>query len=188
MTARPRLLVFAGPNGSGKSTISGSGEKAGVYINADEIKRVRGCSDLEAAREAEELRESALAAGSDFTFETVLSTDRNLLLLDRAKAAGYRLTAVFVLTVDPWLNVFRVRSRVLGGGHDVPSDRTVARYWRSLANLPRLVALCDAFCLIDNTDQPVVLITKDVDGIAVYPSVLWGRAAILDLIGGGGEA
>lgn len=57
----------------------------GVYINADDIKRSSLCSDLEAAVKAEELREEMIEKGEDFTFETVLSTDRNLKLLKKAK-------------------------------------------------------------------------------------------------------
>ncbi|MDR0458949.1 MAG: hypothetical protein LBG68_00590 [Coriobacteriales bacterium] len=53
----PQILVFAGPNGSGKSTVTQAWDKVGLYINADDIKKTRGCSDLEAAQEAERLRE-----------------------------------------------------------------------------------------------------------------------------------
>ncbi len=65
--SRPRILVFAGPNGSGKSTITRGIPICGVYINADDIKRISNCSDLEAAQEAEQLRELLLnqSASSD---------------------------------------------------------------------------------------------------------------------------
>ena len=77
----PEIIVFAGPNGSGKTTITRMARTIGVYINADDIKRSSLCSDLEAAVKAEELREEMLEKGEDFTFETVLSTDRNIKLL-----------------------------------------------------------------------------------------------------------
>ena len=41
----PKILVFAGPNGSGKSTVTQAWGKVGLYINADDIKAMRGCSD-----------------------------------------------------------------------------------------------------------------------------------------------
>lgn len=41
--------------------------------------------DLEAAQKAEALREQALQDRRDFTFETVMSTDRNLKLLKKRK-------------------------------------------------------------------------------------------------------
>lgn len=71
----PEIIIFAGPNGSGKTTITRMARTIGVYINADDIKRSSLCSDLEAAVNAEELREEMIEKGEDFTFETVLSTD-----------------------------------------------------------------------------------------------------------------
>ena len=87
----PEVMIFAGPNGSGKTTITRMAKTVGVYINADDIKKSIACSDLEAAQKAEELRESMLEKDEDFTFETVLSTDRNLKLLKKAKEKGYFL-------------------------------------------------------------------------------------------------
>lgn len=56
------------------------------YINADdEIKKNMKCSDLEAAQLAEKQREDCIERMDEFCFETVLSTDRNLKLLERAK-------------------------------------------------------------------------------------------------------
>ena len=85
----PEIIVFAGPNGSGKSTITKMAKVIEPYINADDIKRTNYCSDLEAAQLAEKMREQAIANHESFTFETVLSTDRNLKLLKRAKENGY---------------------------------------------------------------------------------------------------
>jgi len=48
----PKILVFMGPNGSGKSTVTQAWEIIGLYINADDIMAMRGCSDLETAQEA----------------------------------------------------------------------------------------------------------------------------------------
>ena len=94
----PEIIIFAGPNGSGKTTITRMARTIGVYINADDIKRSSLCSDLEAAVKAEELREEMIEKGEDFTFETVLSTDRNLKLLKKAKEKGYFLRCIYVLT------------------------------------------------------------------------------------------
>lgn len=89
---KPEIMVFAGPNGSGKSTITRMAKTVGVYINADDIKRTNLCSDMDAALKAEELREEFLKEKADFTFETVLSTERNLNLLCRAKVLSVEYT------------------------------------------------------------------------------------------------
>ena len=176
------ILVFAGPNGSGKSTVSSAWEKIGLYINADDIKVKRECSDIEAAQEAERLRELCLTERRSFTFETVLSTERNLDLLIRAKADGYYIESVFIFTVNPELNVFRVTSRVLSGGHSVPTEKIRNRYTKSLANIPKLIMLSNVFRLVDNTDKPEILFVKDNTGAQVRPNRYWSVEAIEKLI------
>lgn len=135
----PEVLVFAGPNGSGKSTITRMAKTVGEYINADDIKKTTLCSDLEAAMKAEELREKMLCEKKDFSFETVLSTERNLNLLMRAKENGYFVRGIYVLTIDAGVNVARVDAREALGGHGVPEDKIRSRYSKALALIPRLV-------------------------------------------------
>lgn len=112
-----KLLVFAGPNGSGKSTITSGIKIFGEYVNADSIKQYLQCSDLEAAKLAESTREHLLAKNLDFTFETVLSTQRNIELMIRAKEKGYHIVCIYVLTTNPEINISRVKSRISKGGH-----------------------------------------------------------------------
>ncbi len=52
------------------------------YINTDEIKKNLKCSDLQAAQLAEKQREEHIEKMNEFCFETVLSTGRNLRLLE----------------------------------------------------------------------------------------------------------
>ena len=181
--SRPRILVFAGPNGSGKSTITKKIPICGIYVNADEIKRITRCTDLEAAQEAEQIRLSLLSAHKDFTFETVLSTDRNLALLRQAKEMGYEIQAVFVLTNDPHINVERVRSRVKAGGHDVPEEKVISRYEKSLRNVSRLVRIADHTRIIDNTDEIPHLICEVLNQqLTVWETAHWNKEAILRLM------
>ncbi|MDR1656462.1 MAG: hypothetical protein LBT47_02750 [Deltaproteobacteria bacterium] len=177
------IFVLAGPNGSGKSSVTAAWDKVGLYINADDIKVRCGCSDLQAAREAERLRELCLSECRSFTFETVLSTERNLDLLARAKAAGFYIESVFVLTAYAELNVFRVKSRELSGGHGVPPDKIRSRYTKALANIPKLLALSDIFRIVDNTARPEILLIKDKAGAQIRPNRYWTVEAIEKLIG-----
>jgi predicted ABC-type ATPase len=180
----PDLLVVAGPNGSGKSSVTRGLATVGIYVNADDIKAASGLTDLAAAEEAEAAREALLAARADFTFETVLSTDRNLDLLRRAKDAGYSISAVVVLTVSPELNVLRVRARVLGGGHDVPADKIRSRYAKSLTNLPRLRLVSDTLEVWDNTsDAPHFIYRRSGGQELVLADDRWSAAKIGELVG-----
>lgn len=148
---RPEIVVFAGPNGSGKSTFTELLKPPMDYINADEIKKNLKCSDLEAAQLAEKQREEHVERMEEFCFETVLSTERNLKLLKKAKERGYFIRCYYVLTADPMINVLRVKSRVESGGHDVPEEKIVLRYDRALALVKELVKVCDICHIYDNS-------------------------------------
>ena len=179
----PEVLVFAGPNGSGKSTITRMAKTVGEYINADDIKKTTLCSDLEAAMKAEELREKMLYEKKDFTFETVLSTERNLNLLMRAKDNGYFVRGIYVLTIDAGINVARVNAREALGGHGVPEDKIRSRYSKALALIPRLVEVCDILHVYDNTNEPFRIFKKRKDIYYHWEDKYWDNKKISDITG-----
>jgi len=188
---KPIVLAFAGPNGSGKTTLTRnhptvSHPIVGTYVNADDLKKEHGCTELEAAQQAEALRTRLLDRGADFSFETVLSTERNLLLLQKAKERGYEVQCIYVLTCDENLNVARVLARHTAGGHGVPADKVRARYHRALALLPRLVETCDKMLVYDNTDRPVLLFSKENGRTEMFPSVHWPKSSLQKLFEVGG--
>ena len=157
---KPEIVVFAGPNGSGKSTFTELLRPQSDYINADEIKKYVKCSDMDAAKMAEKQREEHMQNMDDFCFETVLSTDRNLKLLQRAKEKGYFIRCFYVLTADPAINVLRVKSRVAAGGHDVPEDKIISRYDKALDLVKQVVAVCDICHVYDNSEKTPFRIFK----------------------------
>ena len=180
---RPTVLVFAGPNGSGKSTVARGLPVFGTYVNADDFKAENKLTDLEAAQHADALRNKLLSKGADFSFETVLSTDRNLLLLKKAKESGYEAQCVYVLTCDENINVARVRARVAAGGHGVPEDKIRSRYNRALKLIPELVVVCDKILIYDNSDVPTLIFKKE-NGIAEqFPSMIWTKEKLIMLLG-----
>ncbi len=168
MNKTPSVLVFAGPNGSGKSTVTKGFDIIGEYINADDIKQTRNCSDLEAAQIATALREEAVINRCDFTFETVLSSPRNVELLKKAKEQGYHIEVIFILTTNPEINVSRVQSRVQNGGHDVPKDKIINRYYKSLANLSELIKIANIVWVIDNSTDKAELIIHSKEGKTTF--------------------
>lgn len=149
----PEIVVFAGPNGSGKSTISQMFKPVMDYINADEIKKALFCTDLKAAQIAEQIREEHLMNCKDFCFETVLSTERNLNLIKRAKANGYFIRCFYIVTADPSINIARVKTRVAAGGHDVPQEKIIKRYFRSLDLIKEVIPFCDVCNIYDNSSR-----------------------------------
>ena len=179
----PEIIVFAGPNGSGKSTVTKMAKVIEPYINADDIKRTNYCSDLEAAQFAEEMRKKAIADKKSFTFETVLSTERNFNLLKNAKEQGYFIRCVYVLTIDVNINIMRVRSRKALGGHDVPEDKICSRYEKALKLIPELVEVCDVLHIYDNTLIPFRIFKKRKTEFFFWENDMWNEERIRKLVG-----
>jgi len=177
----PEVMVFAGPNGSGKTTITKMAHIVGDYINADDIKKTILCTDMEAAIKAEELREEMIRNKKDFTFETVLSTERNINLLRNAKEQGYFVRGIYVLTSDVNINVARINARVALGGHGVPEDKIRARYERALKLIPELVEVCDILHVYDNTDVPFRIFKKRKDVFFKWTNEFWNDKKIEEL-------
>ncbi len=180
--SRPVVLAVAGPNGSGKSTVVKQMPVRGVYINADDLKKEYSLSDLEAAQKAEALRNKLVDTKADFTFETVLSTERNLLLLQKAKKNGYEIQCIYILTCSADINIARVKGRVREGGHDVPEDKIRSRYAKALKLLPRLIDECDKILIYDNSVMPQLIFQKDESGEKYSPTALWSLEKLKALL------
>lgn len=179
---KPMVLVLAGPNGSGKSTITQFFDIVGTYTNADDMVASTGMSNEEAAALADKMRYRSIELKEDLTFETVLSSHYKIDILEKAKSEGYFIKCIFVLTVDPSVNVARVAARVALGGHNVKEALIKSRYEKSLANIKRLMEICDILHVYDNTVEPVRIIRKHKDDISIFPNELWSEQRILELI------
>ena len=180
---KPEIIVFAGPNGSGKSVITRLARIIEPYINADDIKRVSYCTDMEAAQRATAMREKLVAERTGFSFETVMSTERNLQLLQKAKKLGFFIRCIYVLTADVNINVVRVRSRQAAGGHGVPVDKIRNRYGKALKLVPDLVQICDVMHIYDNTLEPFRIFKRRKDEIFYWENEFWNKHDIEILTG-----
>jgi predicted ABC-type ATPase len=167
---KPILVVFAGPNGSGKTSLAqiayaNSKSLPRLYINADSIAKDLSIDAYTAALEAEKLRNNAVAAGIPFVMETVMSTPDKVELMREAKRKRYRIHLEYITTQSPVINVARVHNRVLDGGHDVPVDKIVSRYERSMKLLPEAARIVDEAVVYDNSSTESVRIAeKSLDG------------------------
>lgn len=190
---KPSLIVIAGPNGSGKTSITAQilqheWAKGCDYINPDYIARdVFGDWNnretvLKAAQYAEDWRNRCLAEKRGFVFETVLSVPDKVQFMWAAKDAGFFIRFFFIATDTPDINVARIAKRVREGGHTVPTEKTVARYYRSIANSVEGARIADRAYFWDNSvdRQAPKLLFRTVDGVIVkqYPALTlhsWGK-------------
>jgi predicted ABC-type ATPase len=154
----PLLVMVAGPNGSGKSTLNDALRAApdvqlpALYVNADELQRQHGLADpIKAQQLAAALRQGAIDRGHDVMYETVMSHPSKVAELQAARAKGFEVVVHFVATDDPAINVERVALRVAAGGHDVPVDRTCARYERTMSLAPLALSQADDATVWDNS-------------------------------------
>ena len=86
-----------------------------------------------------------------FTFETVMSHISKVEFLQQAKCQGFKTYLYYVSTVDPMINIARVKYRVSVGGHPVPEQKIVERYYRSMDLLMQAVDASDRTYLFDNS-------------------------------------
>lgn len=90
-----RLIFLAGPNGAGKTTYYRTFLRASglLFVNADELSRMLGVPNKEAAKFADEARALLVANGESFITETVFSdpVGAKLDFLRRAIATGYEV-------------------------------------------------------------------------------------------------
>lgn len=177
MPKKPKLIIIAGPNGSGKTTTTEAllrhqwGQDA-IYINPDNIaKDMFGDWNsteavLKAAKYCDELREKLLSKKEDMVFETVFSSPGKLEFVKRAKDAGYFIRIFYIGTENPEINAARIARRYMHGGHTVPIDKVVDRYFKSLANIASAAAIADRVYIYDNSvnNQKACLYARTIDG------------------------
>lgn len=113
---------------------------------------------------ADFIRHQLLEKKISFTFETVMSSQDKVDFLQKAQKMGYRTYLYFIATQDPIVNISRVQNRVKLGGHDVPQEKIVSRYYRSLELLPEAVKYSDRAYIFDNSGQDRLWIAQIDNG------------------------
>ncbi|MGB8932319.1 MAG: AAA family ATPase [Anaeromyxobacteraceae bacterium] len=180
------LWIVGGPNGAGKSTVAVKHLDALIpVVSPDTIAAASSMTALEAGKAAIREQERLLAERAVFAIDTTFSGKRELDLLSRAKAAGYRVYLVFVGIDSPQDCLKRIEERVSNGGHDVAPEDVVRRYHRSMRNLALAAPVVDRLYLLDNALKArrlVLLMDRGRTRFLARHPPEWAREALPEFV------
>lgn len=182
----PDIYVISGANGSGKTTcamtILPQFLQVMEFVNADEI--ARGISPfnpesvaIQAGRIMLHRLDLLANQRKDFAFETTLSSRHYVRFLRKCQQMGYRINLLFFWLQSAELAISRVKRRVESGGHNIPEDVIIRRYYRGLTNLFKLyIPLCDNWLIYNNSQENIELVaTYFEDELTVDNPYLWSK-------------
>jgi predicted ABC-type ATPase len=164
------LYIISGPNGAGKTTASYSVLpkilQCREFVNADEI--ARGLSPfnpesvaIEAGRLMLSRIKDLLSRNESFSIETTLATRSYFRLIEKAHQQGYEVTLLFFWLKSPEQAKERVAERVSKGGHNIPQDIIVRRYYEGIDNLFKIyMPIVDTWMLVNNSETPRSIIAS----------------------------
>jgi predicted ABC-type ATPase len=181
----PNIYIIAGCNGAGKTTASFTVLPEMLdckeFVNADEI--AKGLSPFQpetvsfhAGRIMLERIAELIDLEVDFAFETTLTTLSYKKTIELARQRGYKITLLFFWLNDVKLAIERVATRVSEGGHDIPEDVIVRRYFKGLENLTKIFTdICDYWIVIDNSNTPYKFIAEGGMKLqsTIYDDTIW---------------
>ena len=138
------VIIIAGPNGSGKTTFAREylrDSEVSEYISVDAIaERLvsrpedMGSVKVQAGRLFIQEIQGLIEAEKDFAVEVTLAGKGFARTISQLKRAGYTVAIVFIFLKSPETCVARVRNRVSAGGHHVPTEDVIRRFYRSKHN------------------------------------------------------
>lgn len=156
LNRRPVVVAIAGPNGAGKSTffeahLRTSGLR---FLNADMVAQELELDAYEASRLISALGSELVKQGESFIFETVFSdpVGDKLAFLKRTAQSGYAVILCFIGIADAEISAQRVAMRVSQGGHEVPTEKLINRFPRTLNNLAAAIRELPCVLVFDNDD------------------------------------
>jgi predicted ABC-type ATPase len=172
------IILIGGPNGAGKTTAARvllpDFLELHPFLNADDIARDLAPWDVEsvalaAGRLMIEQMRALVREGKSFAFETTCSGKSYLRLLQQCKKEGWRITLLYFWLPTPEDAIARVARRVSQGGHNIPTDTVLRRYYASVWNMRNLyLPLADEAEIYDNTDRKRVMIAEKRENLALF--------------------
>jgi len=181
----PKLYIISGCNGAGKSTsaytILPEILNCNEFVNADNI--AAGISPFspdtvafEAGRIMLQRIDQLVFQGVDFAIETTLSSKSYFFKMQDWQNQGYEIILIYIWLNSPELAFERIADRVNKGGHSIPKEIVLRRYYRRINNLfDFFIPIRNYWLIIDNYGAMPEMIAegnKDIES-EVFNKQIW---------------
>jgi len=161
---KKKLYLVAGANGSGKTTLAHEllrEEKGLIFLNVDETAvKIGDHVGLASGRIILTEINRTLSVGKSFVLESTISGNYHKRVLTEAKKMGYEVTMYYVFLDSYDLNLERIKNRVALGGHNVPDEDVIRRFYKSIRNFWDIINIVDFWELYYNSGAACELIAK----------------------------
>ncbi len=139
MQDRKLLYIIAGANGSGKSTLAEVllKEKNLEFLNADEIAKeiapdAINSVPISAGKIYFQRLDEYFRNNKSFAVESTLSGNNIVRIINKARKQNYKIILVYSFLQNCTICIERVKKRVENGGHNVPEEDIIRRYYKSV--------------------------------------------------------
>lgn len=133
------LYIIAGANGSGKSTLAEVllKEKKLEFLNADEIAKeiapnAINSVPISAGKIYFQRLDEYFRNNRSFAVESTLSGNNIVRIINKARKQNYKIILVYSFLQNCTICIERVKKRVENGGHSVPEEDIIRRYYKSV--------------------------------------------------------
>lgn len=133
------LYIIAGANGSGKSTLAEIllKEKKLEFLNADDIAKeicpnAINSVPISAGKLYFARLDSFFKKNISFAIESTLSGNNIIKIIKKAKSQNYKIILIYSFLANCTKCIERVKNRVRNGGHNVPEEDIIRRYYKSV--------------------------------------------------------
>lgn len=138
---RKILCIIAGANGSGKSTLAEVflKEKNMEFLNADDIAKeicpnAINSVPISAGKLYFKKLHEYFQQNKSFVVESTLSGNNIVKVIQIARRKNYKVILIYSFLQNCTICIERVKKRVVNGGHNVPEEDIVRRYYKSIIN------------------------------------------------------
>ena len=169
----PNLFVIGGCNGAGKTTASlnilPEILDCKEFVNADTI--AYGLNPLmpesvafEAGKIFLNRINELIGEKKDFAVESTLASKSLANIIHKARKSGYKTNLIYFWLQNYEVAIERVAERVKLGGHNIPEEVIVRRYYRGINNFFEIYnKISDYWIVMDNTENKTVYVAEGND-------------------------